>query len=77
MPNGKQGNTGNTKNAQKRNISTRKQRVEIIELATSKEGSKGRLNIFGYYGSVFPVTVSHICCHALMRVEAAIMLTQP
>lgn len=77
MPNGKQGNTGNIKNAHKRDISTQKQRVEIIELAMSKEGSKGRLNIFGYYHSVFPMTASHMCCHALMRVEAAIMLTQP
>lgn len=45
MPNGKQGNTGSIKNAQERNLSTKKKkkkRVEIIELAMSKEGSKGR-----------------------------------
>lgn len=47
MPSGKQGNTGKIKNAQKGNISTQKQRVEIIELAMSKEGSKGRGNVFG------------------------------
>jgi len=47
MPNGKQGNTGKIKNAQKGNLSTQKERAEIIELATSKEGSKGRQSIFG------------------------------
>lgn len=47
MPNGKQGNTGKIKNAQKGNLSTETQRVEIIDLAMSKEGRKGRQNIFG------------------------------
>lgn len=47
MPNGKQGNTGKIKNAQKGNLSTQNQRVEIIVLAMSKEGSKGRESIFG------------------------------
>ena len=47
MPNGKQGNTGKIKNAQKGNLSTQNQKVEIIQLAMSKEGSKGRQNIFG------------------------------
>lgn len=47
MPNGKQGNTGKIKNAQKGNLNTQTQRVEIIELAVSKEGRKGRQNIFG------------------------------
>lgn len=42
MPNGKQGNTGKIKNTQKGNLSTEKQRVEIIELAMRKEGIKGR-----------------------------------
>lgn len=42
MLNGKQDNTGKIKNTQKGNLSTQKQRVEIIELAMSKGSSKER-----------------------------------
>lgn len=46
MPNGKQGNTGKIKISQEGNLSTKKTRVEIIELAVRKEGKKEEKNIF-------------------------------
>lgn len=47
LPNRKQGNTGKIKDAQKGNLSTQKQRIEIRELAMNNEDSKGRQNTFG------------------------------